>query len=353
MKVVVINDQLNPGGAEKVIVNTANLLYKQGVDVSILLYLGRSVLDSQISNGIPVFYLNRKGRFDIKAMLALKKHVKKADIIHVHSRYNLRFLIVCKWLVGIGRAKIVFQEHIPILHLDVFTKKCIRQSSAYVAVLQSMCGWMQKQHLLSNDKIFYLPNVVKDPELPENRHQYSSGRVVMVGNFMHLKNQQFAVELINYLGPSYSLDIYGMVHEKKYYDELIALVRRLDLQDRVRLIEGVTHIYDVLSQYELALHTSTQETGPLVLLEYMNAGIPFITYATGDVADNLVKEIPELVMQNFNLPDWKDRIEKIVTNTGKRNGLQCRMNDFVKNNYTEEKYWNRLSHVYKTVFQPK
>jgi glycosyltransferase involved in cell wall biosynthesis len=349
MKVVLINDQLNPGGAEKVLVNTANLLRQKGVDVSVLLYLGKSVLDEQVDASIPLIYLHRRGRFDLSAMRSLKHHLKDVDIVHVHSRYNLRFLMVCKLLVGIGKAKIVFQEHIPILKLDRFTRYAFSKVDAYVAVLKTMCDWVKDDQTVNTRKVFYLPNIVSTPNVAATKTAYTAKKIVMVGNFMKLKNQLFAVELMKQLGAGYQLDIYGMVHQQDYYNELTEFIEKQNLQQQVRLIQGVTNIYDVLGDYEFAIHTSTQETGPLVLLEYMHAGLPFLTYATGDVAANLAAEIPEMIIESFTINDWKKGIETVVANAAERSDLQCRMKHFVEVHYTEERYWKQLQSIYKAV----
>lgn len=348
MKVVLLNDQLNAGGAERVLVNTANLLRKNDIDVHVLLLLGPAALDHLLDPKIPVTYLHRKGRFDLKAMRTLRKIVANADVLHVHSRYNLRYVMVCKMMVGIGKCKIVFQEHIPLLQLDLFTRWAFTQVSAYVAVLKTMCTWVTTQKLVSANKVFYLPNIVQKPSTV-TQHQYKSGRVVMVGNFMRLKNQFFAVDLIGYLGETYSLDIYGMVHHADYFASLQQYITKKKLDHRIKLIQGVTNVFDVLGQYEFAVHTSTHETGPLVLLEYMYAGVPFISYSTGDVAAHLSTEMPELVVDNFDLDSWKSKVESGLTDASKRNGIQRRMLEFVQSRYTEEHYLDQLKQVYQSV----
>ncbi len=349
MKVVLINDQLNPGGAEKVLVNTANLLHQKGIEVSVLLYLGKSILDEQLDKAIPVTYLHRKNRFDFKAMRLLKKCVSQADIVHVHSRYNLRYLIVCKMLVGIGKPKLIFQEHIPVLKLDRFTAWTFSKIDAYVAVLKSMCDWVQDEKLVPKSKTHYLPNIVATPVLNVEPPHFTKNKMVMVGNFMKLKNQFFALELVMQLDETYTLDIYGMVHQQDYYIDLEDFIVKNKLQNRVRLIQGVTNIYDVLGNYDFALHTSLQETGPLVLLEYMHSGLPFLTYATGDVATNLLSEIPELVINSFTILDWKAKIESAWCDQLQRLQLQQKMKTFLDNRYTETQYFQRLQHIYTSV----
>ena len=53
MKVALLNDQLNAGGAEKVLVHIANLLYSRGVEVIVILFMEPSALDKQLHPQIP------------------------------------------------------------------------------------------------------------------------------------------------------------------------------------------------------------------------------------------------------------------------------------------------------------
>ena len=187
MKVAILNDKLDAGGAEKVFVNMANLLYANGVEVLVVLFLHSSVLDALLHPQISVVYLHRKGRFDIKAMLLLKKLVKEFDIVHVHSRYNLRYYMITKWTTGIVKPKTVFHEHIPVLRVDSFTKFIMRKADAYLAVLQSMCSWAKEAVHLNATRVFYLPNTINSPIriIP----QLSAGnKIIMVGNIWHFKS---------------------------------------------------------------------------------------------------------------------------------------------------------------------
>jgi glycosyltransferase involved in cell wall biosynthesis len=141
MKVVLINDQLNAGGAEKVLVYIANLLYKNSIDVSVVLLLGEAALDKQLHPNIPIHYLHRTSRFSFKAFRKLKEIVQNVDIVHVHSRYNLRYYMTAKFLVGISKPKIFFHEHVPSYAIDKFTKFLFSKVHAYVAVQDDMRKW--------------------------------------------------------------------------------------------------------------------------------------------------------------------------------------------------------------------
>ncbi len=348
MKVVLLNDQLNAGGAERVLVNMANQLHKNGVEVKVVLFLKPSILDALIDPDIPVSYLHRKGRFDLRAMFALKKEVRTFDIVHVHSRYNLRYYFVSKILTGIKKPKIVFHEHIPILKVDYFTRFCLKKSNAYLAVLKSMCLWAEKTLHLPSSHIFYLPNIVCAP-IGNINQQLSGCKIMMTGNIWHFKNQLFAVDLINELPESYTLDIYGRINDKNYYQKMIAKIEKDKLQHRIKIIQSVNNIYEVTGKYNFAIHTSPDETGPLVLIEYMYAGLPFLAYKTGDVIENVIDELPEVVMNSFDIENWKNSISHVMNNDKCRSHIRQKMKAIVAQKFSEDKYFQQLNHIYQSI----
>ncbi len=352
MKIAVLNDQLNAGGAEKVLVNMANIMHQNGVDVIVVLFMGPAALDKQLHPKIPVHYLHRIGRFDRSAMHKLKLLVQPCDIVHIHSRYNLRYFMVAKYVQSISHPKVVFHEHVPgYTKLDLFTKILLKKLDAYIAVLQNICAWAIDKKLVRSSKVFYLPNIVAKPADPIVFDQNVHTRIIMTGNFRRVKNHLFAIQLIQQLNKNVTLDLYGMIEEQAYYDEMVTYINTHDLSGRVNIISGVNNLYHVIGRYDLALHTATHETGPLVLLEYMQAGLPFLTYNTGDVAANINSSLSQLIIQNFDTGTWLSSVNELLQNENFRNSIQIKMKQVVQENYTEEKYWQQLSNVYKKVLQ--
>lgn len=346
MKVVLINDRLNAGGAEKVLVYIANLLFKMNVDVSVLLILEEAALDKELHLNIPVHYLRRKSRFSFSAFKKMKNLVNDADIVHVHSRYNLRYYMIGKFLMGISKPKIFFHEHVPSFGIDKFTKFLFSQIDAYVAVENKMRQWAVDERMVSNEKAFYLANSVITPkeEISFNR---GSKKLIMVANFRPQKNHFFAIELMKYLDTDYTLDFYGMIDEVDYYEQVKKAIKDNDLDTRISIIHGVTNIYSKLGDYKLAIHTAKAETGPLVLIEYLFAGIPFVTFNTGDVVEVIKEKLSYFIINDFNVQDWKIRCNAFLENEIEANvGLQ---REILSQNFSEAAYFRKLESIYKYI----
>lgn len=347
MKVILINDMLNAGGSEKLLVNIANLLYKNKVEVEVVLFLDKALIDDQINKNISVKYLSRKGRFDMSSWIKLKSWVKDADIVHIHSRYNLRYYFMVKFILGIRKPKIVFHEHMPRFQLDFITTYLFSKVNAYVAVFSKMTEWVIEKKYIKKNKSFYLPNFVTEPETEIKANQQSE-KILMIGNFWHLKNHFFALELLKNL-PEFELDIYGMIYESEYYQNIKTKIIDLNLEDRVNLIEGIQDVYSIMNKYSFAIHTSTSETGPLVLIEYMQSNMPFLSFNTGDVIQTVSQYLPNIVMHDFDKEKWLISIHSQMLNIESRETIIKKYKIILENHFSEKNYFNSLHKIYQQV----
>jgi glycosyltransferase involved in cell wall biosynthesis len=100
----------------------------------------------------------------------------------------------------------------------------------------------------------------------------------------------------------------------------------------------------------MAIHTSLSETGPLVLLEYMANGLPFVTSNTGEVVDQIRDELPDLIVSTFNEEDW---IEKIIAleNEIQINGqfINRKLKELFNKKFSPEKYIEQCLKIYQNV----
>jgi len=349
MKIVLLNDQLNAGGAEKVLVYIANLLFKNNYDVSVVLFLDEAKLDIQINKQIPIHYLRRTSRFDIAAWKKLKTLTNDADIVHIHSRYNLRYFMVAKIFLNIHHPKIIFHEHIPSFQLDAFTKYLFKKVNAYVAVQDAMRKWAIENKFVNQHKAFYLPNTVYPPKQAITFNT-TQGKLMMIANFRTKKNHFFAIELMKALPNNYTLDLYGMIDEQEYFNQVVQAINDNHLQNRINIIQGVTDLYSIMNNYSLAIHTAYAETGPLVLIEYLYAGLPFITYQTGDVVEVIKQSLPTFVMIDFNVETWVKQI-LLIEKDYHATAMSDEMKQIANKHFSEQAYFNKLEYIYHKMFQ--
>ena len=74
----------------------------------------------------------------------------------------------------------------------------------------------------------------------------------------------------------------------------------IDIQKPIETIEP-PHKENDIQQFEIGLQTAKSESGPLVLIEYLAQSLPFLTFNTGQVVDDIKSDIPQLILDNFEL----------------------------------------------------
>ena len=165
------------------------------------------------------------------------------------------------------------------------------------------------------------------------------------------KNIEFAIELFAILLKNYSvnihLDIYGQSMYQIYLEEIVLLIRSKNMDNNISIIQNCFNIEDKLKKYQLALHTSKLESGPLVLLEYMSQGMLFLTYKTGEAAEQIADHFPDLIMTDFNIDNWANQIKKLMNSDLTK--IQKKMISYFKTNYSEEEYYSKCMSIYHNV----
>jgi len=346
-KILQVIDRLDAGGAERVMVDLSNILHKNGHEVTTLAILSHGALGRALNSDIIKIDLNRKFKFSIYKLLKISKLCKNYEVIHVHMRHNLKYIYLAKKLFPF-KAKIVFHDHFGKINIDQsvdgMLKKAL-QKSTYIGVSKQLCDWAIYEVKLRKEKVFYLPNVViKQAIERKNYGNDSLLKLVLVSNFRREKNIGFAVELLKKIAlhKSVNLDIYGTVVDDGYFQEIKKTVVGFGLEDSVKFIHDCTAIQPVLKQYDLALHTAKSETGPLVLIEYIAQGLPFLTYTTGEVVAQMGEEIPDFVMNDFGVENWSKRIDLIINRS-----YSTKLQQIFEAYYSEENYYKQCMEIYR------
>ncbi len=349
--VVLITDQLNVGGAERVLVTLSNLLYQHGHAVTVVTTVTQGPLAAQLHNQIPVIDLQRKWKWNPLTMLRLVKSIKAFDVIHVHASYNMRYVYLAMKLFRMQKP-IFFQEHYgnianvktPVWHIRLIYPKTI-----LIAVSATIQQWAQDVLKMDSSLVFLLPNIVtpyKNPLLKEP-HKNGAVSLLLVSNILPAKHIEFAIELVHKLNTAnhFHLTVIGKKADTVYLELLQQKINEFQLADRIHFIFGCNEIQPLLHQFDLALHPSKSESGPLVLIEYMAQGLPFVTFNTGEVVHQINRELPELIADDFNTAKWMEMIAYLLDDNN-RLSVQKKMKKVFEAYYAVEKYYSSCIDIY-------
>lgn len=351
MKIVQIIDTLNVGGAEKVLVNLSNLLHRHGHSVTVITLLEPGLLASQLLPGVQLHALRRGWKWNPLQMWRLVQWCRPFEVIHVHSSHNLRYLFLASRLFLL-RKPIFFHEHYGDIEIDQsvsWHQRLIYPKTILIGVSGKICDWAIHQLQMPTNQVYRLMNTVPKYEISENCQSTPDEtiRLVLVSNIRRTKNLEFAIAVLNELNTTRSarLMIIGGIVEPSYYQTLLQLIEQFQLTDRVDFVHDCSEIQPLLKNYDLALHTARSESGPLVLIEYMVQGLPFLSYRTGEVVANIQTQLPEHVLEHFEISEWVKAIEKIL---GKdRSELFQKLVSIYDTYFSEKVYYQKCLQIYQ------
>ena len=335
-RVLQIIDTLGIGGAERVFVDMCNILKENNQDISALLLLeNNGELASELK--VPIVQLNRKSKWSVISMYICSLILKKYDIIHCHSRHIYKYIALVN-LVFRTNSKIVFQDHYGSIDIDKsipFLFDTLFKPKYYIGVSNTLTQWAITALKIKQDNVFLLQNIIK-------RRSYNATQMnldfILVSNIKPIKNNLFAIELCKSLDAS--LLLIGKSQDNDYFKEITS-----ELNDKIRIDSTVSDAQAIMSTAKIGLHTSKSETGPLVLIEYLAQGLPFLAYETGEVAKMLKPHFPEYFIDNFDVEKWKQQLE-VIRNSEPDT---AKMKAVFEQYFGEKQYYDKLQNIYLCI----
>ncbi|AYJ79912.1 hypothetical protein AN286_06980 [Aliarcobacter cryaerophilus ATCC 43158] len=162
----------------------------------------------------------------------------------------------------------------------------------------------------------YLPNGVNEDFIAEDILEKKDKYILNISNYFPLKNQEFLLEAYYKAKTNYKLILIGNSILKDYLNKLKKLKSGYDKEYGVK---EVHFLYDIsrdktekyLEDATIFLHSSKLEVFPMVIVESMGKGIPFLCTDVGNV-----KELcEELVV--YNIDEMASKIDVLLTNDSK------------------------------------
>ncbi|HEY9177104.1 MAG TPA: glycosyltransferase family 4 protein [Flavipsychrobacter sp.] len=338
MKILQVIDRLEAGGAERIFVSMTHLLAEKDIPTGVLLFNDGGALDKELDPRVDVHLLNRNNKFNLFTLYKAHRVCKQYHIVHAHLRHVHAYIRLVQLLFG-GKYKLVLHDHAAITNDVPVRMRGLFKPRYYIGVNDEQTNWAINTIGINPVNVFLLENTVLANHEPAQVKQ-GGNKAIMIANIRQVKNIEFAISLCGSLG--WQLDIYGNIIEQAYYDKLKKLAGN---DNGMNIITGVKDFSGLYRQYNLAIHCSPKETGPLVLIEYLAAGLPFIAYQTGSAADAIAAELPRLFMQHFERDQWERRISAIIQDKE----LPLQMQELYKKKFNPEDYINKCLQIYQSV----
>ena len=295
MKVLQLIDSLAIGGAERMSVNLANALAKEGVVSFLCATRKGGDLEAMVAPGVTCLILGKRTPVDLKALWRLAGFVRQnqIDIIHAHSSSFFTAVMV-KLLTGV---RVVWHDHYGNAELlEKRPVKSLRYASVFfdyvVSVNETLAAWSREHLLISEDRIVYLPNFAEltpthtDLQLPGEPEK----RIVCLANLREQKDHMTLLRAFNTFHaqhPQWHLLLVGEDRNDAYSASLKAYIAKEGLEDVVHILGSRSDSADILLASTIGVLSSVSEGLPVALLEYGLAKLPVVCTDVGQCREVL------------------------------------------------------------------
>jgi glycosyltransferase involved in cell wall biosynthesis len=197
----------------------------------------------------------------------------------------------------IARNKTMMESH--------FSNKYLRKKAVLIT------GGVNTEHFSPG----YNSAVRHNYNIPDNAYLISC-----VAQIVRIKDQATVIKAIASLQNVY-LILAGAVRDHDYANELIELVEKSKLQDRVKFLGPVTNVNELLNASNLFVLSTTnigghEEGCPVALLEAMATGVPCIATDVSGTRDIMTHGKTGLLFPPGNVHRLRDGIIKCMTERG-------------------------------------
>ena len=286
---------LNPGGADKVFINTLNEIAKQHSDWSIAVMQterSESTWKDRLSKSIGFVNLDREfinidyeRQMDILAMFIVQNDVKR--IIIANSMFGYYFALRYKALIqemdiklyvysfnGVvseyGRVGGFAHENLPLIYDVVY--KVVTDNSAISRSMIQEHGYLEDKYCVHHQ--FIQEKIIP----PKNGGDKDSLRILWAGRVAYQKMPEVLAGINQRIDSKHTIDIYGRLEEK--YDEAFLTENRLNYKREFNGIDDLP-----TADYDVFLYTSNADGMPNMLLEAAAKGLPIIAPNVGGIGD--------------------------------------------------------------------
>ena len=300
MHIMHVIDGLPLGGAERMLVDIANAIVMSGDRVSACITRTCIDLAGSLDPRVRLHVLGRTRRFDFTALRQFGRLVRneKVDLLQAHSRSTFSMLALARLLRWL-EAPVILHDHYGSIEINASVPVWFRFAGRffldrYVGVYTRLGHWAE-QAGVPRQRIDVIGNALdlsrlQNGKVLELHREFGLSADDRVGIVVAGIRAEKGIDLLlqalalRPLPPATTFLIVGGDSDADYALHCRQLTAQLKLDGRVRFVGPRRDVPAIIGGADFALMPSRSESGPLVLIEYMAAGLPFVSTRAGDIA---------------------------------------------------------------------
>jgi len=370
LRVVQIISDLGLGGAEKLLVTTAEQAKAYSLDLTII-SLGASndqiILDELNKNGATVHFFPANHLLDLRRIFHLTHFLRIGDfdLVQCHLEHANIIGALCGRLSGL-----------PVVATMHSTRRGSWRFSSAMEFLEIWCMRLFAKRIMAvayriadnyqvrlrGKPIDVIPNAVSVPEeiskdertrlRQEIAGDASRPIVISVGRLSPPKGYEDLVTAFSFLTSTYPKVLLIIVGEGPLFEKIRAQIKELDLEKNIVLLGIRQDVPRLLASSDIYVSSSHWEGLPLTILEAMMTALPIVATSVGDVPRLVTPEVGFLL--HPHQPQLlAESIEKLLDDPKMRKQMGATARAQVMQNYSPQVRMERILSLYQKVLPRK
>jgi glycosyltransferase involved in cell wall biosynthesis len=356
VRILLVVDSLDVGGAERHVTDLALALHARGHRVVVACATGGPLLHELESAGISIRVLcDRavKHRIDFLFARRLRRVLRAGAFDLVHTHLYASTIAASLATIGMGCALVVtvhsegkWQRRIA----RAVSGRMYRSADALVAVSEPIAQQLTARHRVARERTvvianaLYLPAPASTTELPS-----WCGAGLVVGVVCRLHRDKGVDVLLDAMArvlarrPDVQTVVVGDGPQRDHLQRKACV---LGLRDRVRFL-GCRHgARSLISTFDLLIVPSRTEGSPIVVLEAMAAGVPVVASRVGGIPDQIRHGVDGLLVPADNARELAKAIEQLLSQPATRREFAAEGRRHVAHQFAYRNLLNGMECVY-------
>lgn len=358
IRLTVVLDLISVGGAEVLLLSLLRQLDPLVVQVRVVCLREAGPLAGEFrAAGIPVDVLHRTGRFDLRTVPRLVRHLRRdaTDVVLVahYQRAALTLGRLAARLAGV-RANIVAVHGMDVTSIG---GRCLPRHDVETLFLSSalvLLAPCQQRYLHGEEGVgrfpwrripeVVIPNGIEllDPPTAQDRLAARSELgldpadfvVGIVAGLRAEKAHQVLFEAVARLAPSHPRLRLVVVGDGVRKVELRALVRELGIADWVCFTGVRRDVPKLLPGFDVSCLSSVHEAAPISVMESMAAGLPVVATGCGAIPDMVTDGEEGFIVPIGDSDTLADRIARLAADPALRAAQGARARERAERDYS-------------------
>jgi glycosyltransferase involved in cell wall biosynthesis len=368
VKVLHVIYEFSPGGAERVVATYAKFLDKNRFDVSVCaLTVGGHYEDDLAQNGVRLFILGKKRRFDPSVLAKLTRLLRSEniDIVHFHDISSSLWGTIPAVLARV-KAVIRTVHNVRIVGSDLFSQ--VKAKTAWLAFpfhhkLIAVSAEVEKTHINANPffskKHIVIHNGVdpssfditldRDKYLREFGLREKSLIIGTIGRFAPQKAQEIFLAAIQIVLNKRNDVGVLMVGDGPRREELVALCANLGLENGVVFTGVRRDVPQILHLMDIFVLSSDWEGFPMTILEAMACGKPVVATDVGGNREAVVEGETGFLLRARDVSGIAEAILKLIRDPKMRKEMGKKARERFLAHFTAEAMVRETERVYEQL----